>query len=325
MPANLTPDYERAEQRYREAASDEDRLDALREMSSTIPKHKGTEKLQADIKRRMSHLRRAVQRKPSKGPDPFHIPRSGAGQVVLVGPPNVGKSMLVAHTTHAPVKVADYPFTTAIPFPGMAKYKDVQIELIDTPPVVADHLPGGLLGTIRNSDIIAIVVDASVDPLEEVEMVAGLLAERGVVLRSVATAELDHDDPNEHAGLIVANKADLAEAETIATLRQLYADRLEVLPVSAATGEGLERLIERFWEMLSVVRVYTKQPGAPADMVKPFTLPTGSTVEDLAREIHRELPEKMKFARFWGPGRHQGLQVHRTEVLRDGDVVEIHE
>jgi uncharacterized protein len=325
MPANLTPDYERAEEKYRSAVTDEDKLAALREMYSTIPKHKGTEKLQADLKRKMSHLRRAVSRKPAKAVDVFHIPRSGAGQVVLIGPPNTGKSALVAHTTHAAAKVADYPFTTAVPFPGMAHWHDVQIELVDTPPITPDHLPGGMLGTIRNADIVALVVDASADPLEEVEESLKLLADRGLTLHTVPHTDLDPSEPGRLCGLIVANKADAAEESTLAVLKELYSGKLEVMPVSAVTGSGLDAWIERLWRLLSLVRVYTKQPGHLADKGKPFTLPHGSTVEDLAREIHRELPEKMKFARVWGDGRFAGQQVHRTEELHDGDVVEIHQ
>jgi len=319
MPANLTPDYERAEEKYRKAVTDEEKLEGLREMFATIPKHKGTEKLQADIKHKMSQLRKAVSRKPAKGADPFHVPRSGAGQVVLVGPPNVGKSLLVAKTTHAPVKVAEYPYTTAVPTPGMWHYHDVQIELVDTPPVTAGHVPGGLMGTIRASDIVAIIVDASEDPLEETEMMLGLLRERGLVLRSVPRLELDPVDFNQRSALIVANKIDLADGQTIKAMIDLYAQTLEIFPVSAATGQGLDGLLFRLWEMLSMVRVYTKQPGKPPDRTKPFTLEVGSTVEDLAREIHRELPEKMKFARAWGDGRFAGQQVHRTEVLHDGE------
>jgi ribosome-interacting GTPase 1 len=326
MPANLTPDYERAEQRYRSATTDDERLEALRAMFSTIPKHKGTEKLQAEIKRKISQLRKAAARKPSnKGTDLFHVPRAGAGQVVLVGAPNSGKSAIVAKTTHAPVKVADYPFTTAVPVPGMAHYQDVQIELVDTPPVTADHIPGGLLGTIRNSDILAIVVGAAEDPLEQAEMVTGLLSGRGIVLRSVAHNELDPSDFNQHCAILVLNKIDLADPDTLATFRELYESRLEVIPISAQSGEGLDQLIARLWQLLALVRIYTKQPHKPADHTKPFTLEIGSTVEDLARQIHQELPEKMKFARIWGEGRFAGQQVHRTEVLHDRDIVEIHE
>jgi ribosome-interacting GTPase 1 len=325
MPANLTPDYERAEQRYRSAITDEERLEALREMYATIPKHKGTEKLQADLKRKISQSRKTIAKKPSRGTDLFHIPRAGAGQVVLVGPPNSGKSMLVAKTTHAPVKVADYPFTTSLPVPGMAHYQDVQIELVDTPPVTADHIPGGLLGTIRNSDVIAIIIDASEDPLEHADMVISLLERRGLSLRTLPLNQLDPSDFNQRSAILIANKIDLSAPEEIDTLRELYASRLELIAVSALTGQGLEAMLERAWEMLSLVRVYTKQPGKPAEKAKPFTLEIGSTVEDLAREIHQELPAKMTFARIWGDGRFSGQQVHRTEVLHDRDVVEIHE
>ncbi len=325
MPANLTPDYEKAEQRYREAVSDEDKLQALREMLSTIPKHKGTEKLQADLKRRISQFRKDSGKKAVRGADPFHVPRCGAGQVVLVGPPNVGKSAIVAATTNAPVKVADYPYATSLPTPGMAHFEDAQVQLVDTPPVTAENMPGGLFGTIRNSDIIAIVVDAATEPLEQADLVLGLLQERGLVLRSVASSELDHTNPHEHSALLIANRVDIAPPDNITVLQELYADRIEIRPVSAQTREGLPELIARFWEMLCMIRIYTKQPGHPPDKEKPFTLEVGSTIEDLARLIHRDLPEKMKFARIWGDGRFAGQQVHRTEVLHDKDVVEIHE
>ena len=330
MPANLTPEYERAERVYREASTDEDRLEALREMLRTIPKHKGTEKMQADIKRRISRLRKAEGKKgPRKALDPFQIPKGGAGQVVLVGPPNVGKSMLVATTTNASVKVADYPFTTPLPVPGMWRYDDVQIELVDTPPVVADQMPPGLMATIRSADVVCVVVDASAEPLKQAEMVLGLLDGRGVVLRSAPRNELDArrgeqaGDRGVSSGIIVANKVDAAPAENVSALRELYEGRLEVRPVSAAAGEGLAELQQRLWELLAVVRVYTKKPGKPADRDNPFTLAAGSTIEDLARAIHRELPGKMKYARIWGEGRFDGQQVHRSEVLRDRDVVEI--
>jgi hypothetical protein len=325
MPANLTPDYERAEQRYRAAQSDDDRLAALREMFAHIPKHKGTEKLQADLKRKISQLRKSVAKRPSKGTDLYHIPHAGAGQVVLVGPPNSGKSSLVARTTHAPVKVADYPFTTALPVPGMAHWNDVQIELVDTPPVTADHIPGGLFGTIRNADVIAIVVDASEDPLEQAETTINLLTSRGLALRSVGRDQLDHSNPADHCAILVLNKTDVADDETTGTFRELYANRFEVCPISASTGSGVDQLIERLWKLLALIRVYTKQRHKPPDNSKPFTLEIGCTVEDLARQIHQELPAKMKFARIWGEGRFAGQQVHRTEVLHDKDVVEIHE
>jgi len=326
MPANLTPDYERAEERLRQAADDQERLSALREMLATIPKHKGTEKMQADIKRRISQLSKAAAKKVhAKGFDPFHVPRGGAGQVVLVGLPNVGKSMLVAATTKAAVRVADYPFATAVPVPGMWKYHDVQIELVDTPPVTPENLPGGLLGTIRAADIVCLVVDAAADPLEQAETMLGLLGGKGITLFSVPRAQLPPDAAGAHCGIVIATKVDIAPRENVAALAELYRGKVDVCPVSSLSGEGLDVLAERLWRMLAVIRVYTKQPGKPPDRDRPFTLPAGATVEDLARQIHRELPEKMKFARIWGDGRFAGQQIHRTEPLHDKDIVEIHE
>jgi ribosome-interacting GTPase 1 len=322
MPANLTPDYKRAEDRFKAATEDSERIEALQEMLRTIPKHKGTEKLQADIKHRLSQLRKTAARAAAHGPDPFHIPRSGAGQVTLVGPPNSGKSLLVSRLTHAAVKVTDYPFGTALPIPGIAHFEDVPIELVDTPPVADGHVPAGLIGLVHATDIVAVVVDLAEDPLAQADLVLSMLASRNTVLRSSPRKVLA---AGQKTGVIIANKSDMGDGETVTSLRELYSPEIDVLATSASTGEGLERLVARLWDLLGSIRVYTKQPGHEADLAKPFTLPVGSTVEDLARLIHRELPEKMKFARLWGHARFDGQQVHRTEQLRDKDVVEIHE
>jgi len=326
MPANLTPEYEKAERRYREARTDDDKLLALQEMLRTIPKHKGTDHMQADLKRRISQFRKAAAKKgPTKGVDPFHVPRSGAGQVVLVGYPNVGKSALVSATTNAPAKVAEYPYTTALPAPGMWTYEDVQIQLVDTPPLTPEHVPAGLMGTIRAAEVILLMVDASGDALEQAEGVLEIFAARGMQFASHPRGELGESGRTCYSVLVVANKVDSAEADAIAALGDLYADRLEILPISCTTGEGLDPLVRRLWAMLDVIRVYTKEPGRPVDKDQPYILRSGSTLEDLAREIHRELPEKMKYARIWGQGRRDGQRAHRGEVLRDKDVVEIHQ
>jgi len=326
MPANLTPEYEKAEQRYRQAASDEERLAALQQMLATIPKHKGTEKMQADLKRRLSQLRRAGQKPaPSKGPDPFHVPKSGAGQVALLGPPNTGKSSLLAATTHAAPKIADYPFSTTVPQPGIWQQDDLPIELVDTPPLTAEHVPTGLMGTVRNADVICLVVEAGEAALEQAEMVRAVLRERGLVLRTLSRNHLNRADTTVRPGLILVNKADADDPPVAAPLRELYRGDLEVLCVSARTRRGLEEWFRRLWQLLAVIRVYSKAPGQPAQLQRPFLLPAGATVADLARQIHRDLPETMKFARLWGHGRFDGQPVPKTEVLQDRDIVEIHE
>lgn len=331
MPANLTPEYEKAELRYRQAATDQDRVTALEEMLASIPKHKGTEKMQADLKRRLSQLRKSEQKgSHSKGPDPFYIPKSGAGQVVIVGAPNTGKSSLLAATTHADVKVADFPFTTTVPVPGMWQKEDVQIELVDTPPLIPDHVPVGLMGTIRGGDLIGLMVEAGDAALDQAETVLKVLQQRGLTLSSVPCNQLPGGDGTLRAGLIIVNKVDSASPEAVDALRTLYSSRpnaagLDVLAISTRSGVGLDALFARFWELLARIRVFTKEPGRPPDFHKPFVLPVNATVADLALRIHRDLPGRMKFARLWGHSRFEGQQVHKTEILRDRDVVEIHE
>jgi uncharacterized protein len=326
MPANLTPEYERAELRYRQSATDEERLAALQGMLSAIPRHKGTEKMQADLKRRISELRRQDQKSAhGKGLDPFHVPRSGAGQVIVIGPPNTGKSSLLAATTNAAPKIAEYPFTTIVPQPGMWQRDDVPIELVDTPPLSPDHVPAGLMGAIRNADAVCLLVEAGEPALDQVELSLGILQERGLSLVSRARSQLPAD-ASVRPGLIALNKSDAASADSIRALQELYAaGPLETVAICARTGEGLGLLFQTLWDLLAMIRVYSKEPGKPPDLHKPFTVPVGATVEDLARHIHRELPDRLKFARLWGHSRFDGQQVHRTEVLRDRDVVELHE
>lgn len=327
MPANLTPEYEKAELRYRQATTDDERLVCLQEMLAAIPKHKGTEKMQADLKRRISQLRKEGQRAAhGKGPDPFHVPKSGAGQVALAGAPNTGKSSLLAVATHADAKIGEYPFTTVVPQPGMWFMEDVQVELVDTPPFTPEHVPPGLMGTLRNADLVSVVVEATDSALEQAEMALGVLRARGIILQSAPRARLQTPDGfTPQPGLIVMNKAELPAADIIAALRGLYHPTLSVVPVSARTRYGLDVLFQELWKLLARIRVYSKEPGRPPDMHKPFTLPAGATVADLAVQIHRDLPERMKFARLWGHSRFEGQHVHRTEVLKDKDIVEIHE
>lgn len=326
MPANLTPEYEKAEARFRAAGNDEERVAALQEMLSAIPKHKGTEKMQADLKRRLSQLRREQQKTGrSHGPDPFHIPKSGAGQVALAGLPNTGKSSLLAATTNADARIAEYPFTTLVPQPGMWLREDVPIELVDTPPFTPEHVPTGLLGTLRNADLVCVVAEAGDAALEQVDTALAVLGARGLTLRTLPRNAAEPRVPGLRPGLIVLNKCDVAAPGSLGALRDLYAGVLQVAGVSARTGAGLEDWFRQLWRLLAMIRVYAKQPGHPPDLAKPFVLPAGATVADLARVIHRDLPDTMKFARLWGHGRFEGQHVHKTEPLTDRDIVEIHE
>lgn len=329
MPANLTPDYLAAEERLREAQTDEEKLEALGEMYATIPKHKGTEHMRADIKRRMSKLREKERQasKKAKRPDEFHVPKEGAGQVALIGPPNSGKSALLARLTSASPAVADYPHTTRIPLPGMMEYEDILIQLVDTPPFEAEATERALTALARAADAMAVVLDASEDGLlDQLEMVRGELATSRTVLYAA------YSEPPEtpigtfaRPAVVVANKADLPRAEeNLAVLREFYGDECDIRAVSVATGRGLEELRRTLFDALRIVRVYTKQPGKPPDRDKPFTLREGSTLTDLASAIHKDFVGRLRFAKAWGKHTRDGAQIGRDHVLEDGDVVELH-
>lgn len=331
MPANLTPEYLAAEQRYRQASSPQERLEALEEMLRTVPKHKGTEKLQADIKRKIARLRQEMQtrRGGARAQPFFHVPREGAGQVVLVGPPNAGKSSLLAALTNATPEVAPYPMTTRVPQPGMMAFENVQVQLVDTPPVCPEFDEGWLYGLIRGADAAVLVLDASDDGVLYLQDSLELLPKNRVFL--VGEEADAADDPALPRGarkrtVVVANKCDLPGAqENLSVLLELVGDRLPgpPLPVSATRGDGLEELRGRIFRVLRKIRVYSKPPGRKPDLDSPFVLPEGATVREAAEVIHKELAEKLKFARLWGRG-YQGQMVGRDHVLQDGDVLELH-
>ncbi len=324
MPANLTPQYRSAEEAFRRATGQAEKLAALEEMLATIPKHKGTEKMQADIKRRIAKMRDAAEAKRGKGGgvDLFHVEKHGAGQWALVGMPNAGKSALVAAVSHAKVNVAPYPFATHAPVPGMMGFEDVQVQLVDTPPVTEDGLVPGLAGTLRNADGLLLLFDlAAPNILEQVEVTRDVLRERGIVAEGEAAPEGGVAKPM----LRVGTKLDAEGArDNLEALRELYEGPIEILATSAETGEGLDALARACFERLGVVRVYSKEPGKPADMEQPFILPLGSTVLDLAEAVHRDVAAHLKRARIWGSEKYDGQPVQRDHVLADGDVIELH-
>ncbi len=322
MPANLTPEYLEAESRYRAAATPEDKLAALEQMLATIPKHKGTEKMQADIKRRIAKLRSQMQqRRPAARSRPlYHVEREGAGQVVLVGPPNAGKSTLLRALTNASPEVAPYPFTTRVPLPGMMTFENVQVQLVDLPAVSVEFDVGWLYGIIRSADAAALVVDLGTDEvLTQIDQVRELLA------RARLRLVREPRQPGELRALVAANKLDApGAASRLALVEELLEGALPVIPVSAEQGTGLETLRRALFDLLGVIRVYSKPPGRKADTSAPFILRRGATVLDAARAIHKDLAERLRYARLWGRNEFSGQMVSRHHVLEDGDIIEIH-
>jgi ribosome-interacting GTPase 1 len=329
MAANLTPQYLEAEAEYKKAQTPEDRLAGLKKMWSLLPKHKASEKLQAELKSKMKELREEIEhdkKSPKKAGVSYKIPKQGAGQYVIAGAPNVGKSRLLTRLTRAAPEVGAYPFTTHTPTPGMMEWEDVKVQLIDTPPITADYMEGYLSSMVRTADAALLMVDLGDDdgPFAA-EAVLERLAQTKTVLvgENLATEE---DPTIEHVKtMLVANKIDLPGAEDrLQVVRELYGQRFPIHVIAAEHGTGLEELRQAIYKFLNVIRVYTKKPGKPADKASPFTLPTGGTVMELAALVHRDLAEQLKTAKVWGTGVFDGQSVPRDHVLHDKDVVELH-
>ncbi len=165
MPANLTPQYRKIEEEYRRAANLEEELHCLQRMLQEIPKHKGTDHLQAELKAKISKAKKemAAEKSGGKKTRGLRIPRQGAGTAIILGGPNAGKSQLVARLTNATPEVAPYPFTTTVPAPAMMPWEDVTVQLIDTPPITADFMDPSLHGLIRPADLALLMVDLAGD------------------------------------------------------------------------------------------------------------------------------------------------------------------
>ena len=326
MPTNLPPEYFEVEKRFRAAKSPAEKVALLEELISTVPKHKGTDHLRADLRRRLSQLRAEARSKKgaSRRESVFRIEREGAGQVVVVGPANVGKSALVAALTNATPEVADYPYTTWEPTPGMMPVEDIQIQLVDTPPLDRDYVEPELIDLIRRSDLILLVVDLQTDPLGQLEETLAILRENRIVPHRWKDRYSEDERVTFKPILVLANKADDEGSDELFELFcQLLDEEWPCLPVSAATGRNLEGLKRAVFENLGIIRVYAKPPGKEPDFSAPFVLKKGSTVQDLAGKVHKDFLEKLTAARVWGSAEFDGQMVQRDYVLQDGDVVEL--
>jgi ribosome-interacting GTPase 1 len=329
MAANLTPQYLEAEAEYKRAQTAEERLECLKRMFALLPKHKASEKLQAELKTKMSDLRKEVEQErkaPKKGGVSYKIPKQGAGQYVLLGAPNCGKSRLLSRLTRATPEVAPYPFTTREPHAGMMDWQDTRVQLIDLPPITADFLEGYVSSMVRSADVALLFVDLGDD---DGPFAAEAVIERLAQTKTDLQGEPPEDapDPTIHhtKTMLGANKCDLpGAADRLEIVRELFGVRFPIHVFSAEQGTGLKELQEALYSFLNVIRVYSKQPGKPPDLQAPFTCPVGSTVAEMAALVHRDFIEGLKSARIWGTGVFDGQTVKRDHVLHDKDIVELH-
>ncbi len=325
MPANLPPQYFEAEKRFRLAREPAEKIEILEEMLAIMPKHKGTDHLRAELRTRIARLTQLAAKKSATHRASMVIEKEGAAQVVVIGLPNAGKSQLVATVTNASPAVAEYPFTTHSVTPGMMEFENIQIQLVDTPPLVSQSVAFWVPPMLRRADALLIVVDLVEAPLTQVEAVTTRLESMRVLIGETSVEEEQDVVWWRKKALISGNKVDLDGAsQNYAALKAKYGGWIPVLAVSAKEGTGLEALRHEVYKLLDIIRVYTKAPGENPDLSDPIILARGSTLENAAADVHKDFLKKMRFARIWGSGKHDGLMVKRDHILQDGDVIELH-
>jgi hypothetical protein len=326
MPANLPPQYFEAEKNLRAAKTSQEKIQIVEAMLSIIPHHKGTDKLIGQLRKRLSKLREEAETRPKGGrrADIYQVKREGAAQVVMVGLPNVGKSMLLNSLTNAESRVAEYPYTTRMPAPGMVLYQNVQIQLVDLPPVTDESVESWLYNFFRNADMLMLVVDLTDDPAAQVDLLLEELQKKRICVQGTGTEnEAGLGDMVKRA-MVMGTKADLPGAgEGLKQLLSGYGG-LNVYAVSAQEGSNIEGIGMELFLCLDLVRVFTRAPGKKVDREKPFVLSKGSSVKDLARQVHKDLGDRLKYARIWGGNKYSGQKVSADYVLEDQDVIELH-
>ena len=326
MPTNLPPEYYKIEEQFRAAGDNSERIELLEEMLRVIPKHKGTDHLRADLRKKLAKLKEAGQSRKgaSKQASAFHVEREGAGQVAVIGCTNSGKSALVAALTNAAPEVSPAPLTTWQPTPGMMPYANVQIQLIDTPPLNPDYVEPELFNLLRQMDLLLLLLNLQGDPLQEMEDALGQLAQHRILPQGQL---IPADDPRRFTVkplLVVANQVDDESLDAdFAALCELLEKPCPLLAVSVVAGRNLEPLKQAIFQRLQIMRIYSKPPGREPNLESPFVLPLGGTVEEFAGRVHKDFLEQLKAARVWGEGVFDGQLVGREHVLHDGDVVEL--
>ncbi len=334
MPANLPPHYYKLEKEFRVERDLSEKLRMAEELLRLMPKHKGTDKLQAEMKGKISKLKKQISSGGSgKGGGASvtaaldHVDKEGAGQIVLLGPPNSGKSSILDYYTNVKPLIGDYPYTTREPQAGMMKFESIQLQLVDTPPISPDLFETWMLGIIRNADLICLVAGVGDDGFEErVQYVVEKLEERRIILThtvpdpaTVEDASLAHKKT-----IIAAHKIyDDGGEKRMSRFEELYPG-MKVIGTSILDDDSMVRLQKAMYEHLNIMRVYTKTIGHDPDFEDPIIVPPGATVEEAAFALHKDFAYKLQYAKVWGEGKHDGQRVQKTFVLQDGDIIEFH-
>ncbi len=330
MPANLPPQYYELERQFNKETDLAEKLRLAKELLAVMPKHKGTDKLQADLKAKISKLKLQIESGTKKHGahhvDRFsHIEKEGAGQVILIGPPNSGKSSMLDYYTNARPLIADYPYSTHEPLTGMMQFESIQFQLIDTPAIAEQPIPSYLPNLIRQADLVVWLLDIN-DPAidKQVSELRTKLLEKNIILIPPKT------NPGENTGfvykktLIAAHKYSSPESDDALSDLKMRLPEFPIMPTSILETSLMEGFKKAIFEAFDIVRVYTKRSGHEPDFSDPVVLPKGSTVGDAALRLHKDFALKLQYAKIWGKGKFEGQRVKSNFVLSDEDIIEFH-
>jgi ribosome-interacting GTPase 1 len=331
MPANLPPQYYDLEREFKKETDPHEKLRLAKELLAMMPKHKGTDKLQAELKAKISKLNKQIQgggdkKHGARQADPHtHIPKEGAAQIIMIGPPNSGKSTILDALTNSKPLIGDYPYTTREPLTGMTDFDTIHFQLIDTPPISEEYFESYMPNLIRQADIVLLVVDVSNPGFgERIDALVDKLAERRIKLTS-NLSECPDDPRICYKKTIVAAHKFLDENGDVG-LEKIKKDcpGFKIVPTSVLDDDSMNNLNQTIFDLLGIIRIYTKRIGHEADYNDPIILPVGGTVEDAAKVLHKDFAYKLQFAKVWGEGKFEGQKVKNSFKLSDKDIIEFH-
>lgn len=327
MPTNLPPEFYQAEKYFKEAATPEEKYTALEELLKTIPKHKGTDKLRAEYRKKLSKFKSQTQskKKISRHESHFHIEKEGDGRVIVVGAANVGKSALVGKLTHASPEVSDSPFSTWVPTPGMLIYNGVHLQLLDTPAIDRDYIEPEFVDLIKHSNLILLLLDLQAYPIQQFQKSLEVLEKHRIYPHHKKTKDSEKRDYFVPI-VVVVNKDDGESLdEEFEVLNELLKEEGWVLlPVSVKENRNIDEMMQFIIREMRIIRVYSKKPHEDANMSRPFILHSDSNVGEFAAKVHKDFTANLKSARVWGKGVRDGQMVGKDHLLHDGDIVELH-
>jgi ribosome-interacting GTPase 1 len=328
MPTNVPPEYHAIEKRHKAATTIEGKISTLEEMIAICPKHKGTDKLRAGMRKKLSRLKdagQAAKKSQNKQKSLFNINKEGAGQVILIGASNTGKSSILDSFSNADPKIDVFPQTTWEPMPGMMEFEDIQIQLIDTPPLTDEYIDPEFFNLVFRCDIILIVIDIQAHPEKQFRKTLNILKDHNIYPQHQQERCNDDKTITFKPIQILINKCDDPDCDEIVELfKILLEEEWPILTISVKNSINLDKFRRNIFESLKVIRVYAKSPGKKADLKLPFLLKKGQTVEDFAKKVHKDFAAQLKTARAWGTGVYDGQPVHRDHQLHDMDIVELH-